>query len=75
MKNYEGVTVQLPPFVTWALDGGEWSASTPSRFSPVERIPLPLDGRLGGPQSQSERCEEKSLAPAENRTHVAHFIG
>jgi hypothetical protein len=27
-----------PPFLTLALDGGEWSASCPSRFTPGERV-------------------------------------
>jgi hypothetical protein len=26
-----------PSFLTWALDGGEWSASRPGRFTPRER--------------------------------------
>jgi hypothetical protein len=28
-----------PPFLTSALDGGEWSASRPGRLSPGERAP------------------------------------
>jgi hypothetical protein len=28
-----------PPFLTSALDGGEWSASRPARFTPGERAP------------------------------------
>jgi hypothetical protein len=34
MKTYGGVA---PPFLTSALDGGEWSASRPSRFTSGER--------------------------------------
>jgi hypothetical protein len=30
----------VPPFLTSALDGGEWSASRPGRFTPGE-TPLP----------------------------------
>jgi hypothetical protein len=45
-----------PPFLTSALVGGEWSASRPSRFTPMEIAPLcTLYMRLGGPQSQSGR--------------------
>jgi hypothetical protein len=45
-----------PPFLTSALDRGELSASLPGRFTPEERIPpYPLDRRLGGLQSWSER--------------------
>jgi hypothetical protein len=28
-----------PPFLNMALDGGEWSASRPGRFTPGERAP------------------------------------
>jgi hypothetical protein len=28
-----------PPFLTSAIDGGEWSTSRPSRFPPRERAP------------------------------------
>jgi hypothetical protein len=42
--------------LTSALDGGEWSASRPGRFTPRERAPwYPLDRRLGGLQSRSGR--------------------
>jgi hypothetical protein len=53
-----------PPFLTSAVDGGEWSASRPGRFIARGRSPrYPLDRRLGGPQGQSGRCgEEKNLA-------------
>jgi hypothetical protein len=36
---YWGVEVQLHAFLTSALDGGEWSASRPDRFTPKERVP------------------------------------
>jgi hypothetical protein len=43
-------------FLTSALDGGEWSASRPSRALPRGKDPwYPLNRRLGGPQSQSGR--------------------
>jgi hypothetical protein len=44
------------------LDGGEWSASRPGRFTSGEELPVGLDGRLGGSQSRSVRgCEEKKI--------------
>jgi hypothetical protein len=44
------------------LDRGEWSASRPCRFIPREKSPrYPLDTKLGGPQSQSGRCEEYKI--------------
>jgi len=33
MKTYWGVEEQLHDFLTSALDGGEWSASRPGRFT------------------------------------------
>jgi hypothetical protein len=33
-KTYWGVEVWLRAFLTSALDGGEWSASRPGRFTP-----------------------------------------
>jgi hypothetical protein len=40
MKTYWGVEVQLHAFLTSALDGGEWSASRPGRFTPREKAPF-----------------------------------
>jgi hypothetical protein len=39
MKAHWGVEVQLTHSLTSALDGGEWSASRPGRFTPRERAP------------------------------------
>jgi hypothetical protein len=39
MKTYGGVDVKIHVFLTWTLDGGEWSASRPGRFTPGERAP------------------------------------
>jgi hypothetical protein len=39
MKTYGGVDVKIHVFLTLALVGGEWSASRPNRFAPVERAP------------------------------------
>jgi hypothetical protein len=48
-----------------ALDGGEWSASRPGRFTPQGKsLSYPFDRRLGGPQSRSGRGgEEKNSQP------------
>jgi hypothetical protein len=48
-----------PPFLTSALDGGEWSASRLGRFSPVEIDCCKLVRKLHGSQSLSELCEEE----------------
>jgi hypothetical protein len=51
-------------FLTWALDGGEWSASCRGRFNPGENARHPLYRMRGGPMSRSERYgEEKDLLP------------
>jgi hypothetical protein len=39
MKTYWGVELWPHTFLTSALDGSEWSASRPDRFTPGERDP------------------------------------
>jgi hypothetical protein len=39
MKVYGEVDVYIHIFLTWALVGGEWSASRPDRLTPGERGP------------------------------------
>jgi hypothetical protein len=39
MKTYGGSGGIALSFLTTALDGGEWSASRPGRFTPEERTP------------------------------------
>jgi hypothetical protein len=58
MKTWWGIEAHLHAFLTSVLDGGDWSASRPGRFTHEERVPLyPMDGRLGGPQNRSgARC-------------------
>jgi hypothetical protein len=59
MNTYWGVEVYLRAFLTSALDGGEWSASRPGRFTPQGKSPrYPLDRRLGGPQILSVLINE-----------------
>jgi hypothetical protein len=36
MKTYGRVGIYLHTFLTSVLDGGEWSASRPGRFTPSE---------------------------------------
>ena len=40
MKKSGGVELQLQPSLTSALDGIEWSASWPGRFTPEEQTPV-----------------------------------
>jgi hypothetical protein len=62
--------------LTSALDGGEWSASRPGRFTQGKRPWYPLDRRLGGPQSRPESGgKEKNSQPQpelEPPDHPAH---
>jgi len=46
MKMYGGVDA----FLTSALDGSEWSASHPGKFTPRNRTTGTLNKKLGGPQ-------------------------
>jgi hypothetical protein len=55
-----------PPFLTSALDEGEWSASHPSRFTSEEIPPppsIPFYRMLGWPQSRSKHCENRKICP------------
>jgi hypothetical protein len=69
MKTYEAVDVKLHPFLTSAVDGGDWSAPPPHlhpAVAPLLRRKSPLyalDRRLDGPQSRSWRGEEKRSLP------------
>jgi len=40
MKTYGGVDMYLHVFLTSVVDGGEWSASRSSHFTPGEEIPV-----------------------------------
>jgi hypothetical protein len=65
MKIYEGVEVQLHSFLNSALDGGNWSASRPGRYTLWKEPQCPLERRLGGPQSRSGygNMKEKNPSP------------
>jgi hypothetical protein len=48
------ILVEVYVFLTSLLDGSEWSASRPGRYTPGERaLSYPLNMKLSGPQSQS----------------------
>jgi len=48
------VEVSLHTFVTSALDGCEWSASSSDRFDLGEGLPVPNRTTLGGSQRRSK---------------------
>jgi hypothetical protein len=61
-------------FMTSALDGGEWSASRPGRaLPPGKGPPVPIVQEAGwAPEPVwTQRIEEKSFAPARDRTPIA----
>jgi hypothetical protein len=42
VETYGGVEVQRHTFLTSAVGGGEWLASSPDHFNPEERSPVPI---------------------------------
>jgi hypothetical protein len=53
-----------PPFLTSALNGGEWSVTRSCRFTAGKEPPYLLHGRLDGPLSRSGHSGgEKYLSP------------
>jgi len=72
------VEVKLHAFLTSALDGGDWSASRPSRFTPKE-IPhgIVLIGGLVGPRAGLNPVAKRGNtfpSPARNRTTVVQPV-
>jgi hypothetical protein len=61
IKAYRGVDAEIHIFLTSATAGSEWSASSPSHFTPGESPQYPLDGWLGGSQNQSGQCREGNI--------------
>jgi hypothetical protein len=68
MKAYRVVVVWIHIFLASALAGGEWSASHPCRFIPVERDPGThwIGSYLG--DIRSGQREEKILDPTGTQT-------
>ena len=60
IKECGGVEVQLHSFLTWALDGAEWSALRPGRITLGEGPRYTFNRRLGRRQGRSGRL---ALAP------------
>jgi hypothetical protein len=61
MKTYEEVEI-APPFLTLALDGGEWSASRLYRFNSGERAPgTHWKRRWLGPRAGLDDVEYENL--------------
>jgi hypothetical protein len=68
MKTYEGVEVQLQPFITSAPQGGKWSASRLGRFTSggtAHGINF-MRGCVGSNVSLDATEKKKSLVSASN---------
>jgi hypothetical protein len=53
-----------PPFLTLVLDGGEWSASRPGRFTPEESAPgTHWIGGWVGPRVRLDSMEKRQILP------------
>jgi hypothetical protein len=62
MNGCDEVEVKLNEFLTSTLDGGDWSPSRSGCFTLKERIPVLMENRVDGLQSQSGRVGKKFLA-------------
>jgi hypothetical protein len=64
MKTYGGSGVIALPFLTSTLDGGEWSASHPGRFTPRKRAPgTHWIGGWVGPRAGLDDVEKRKVLP------------
>jgi hypothetical protein len=62
MRAYWRVEVQLHAFLTAALDGGEWSASRPGRFTRMETAPgTHWIGGWVGPRAVLDRVVKRKI--------------
>jgi hypothetical protein len=59
---HTGGSRDLAALTTSSLYRGEWSTSHPVRFTPRKEPQFPLNRRLGGLQSRSERFEEEKTS-------------
>jgi hypothetical protein len=72
---YEGVEIRAPPFLTSAIDGGEWSASRSCRFNPGEMVPVThCIGGWVGPRTGMDSLEKRKLDPSGNRTPITYPV-
>jgi hypothetical protein len=77
MKTYEEMEVYLHAFLTSALDGCEWSASRPGRFTPGKELPIPIRWEAGWtPEDVWTRWQREKKNPftAGNRTPVVQPV-
>jgi hypothetical protein len=64
MKTYGGVDVEIHVFLTSVLDGGEWSALRPGRFTSEERAPgTHWIGGWVGPRTGLGDVERRKILP------------
>jgi len=42
-RHSDGVEVLHHMYLTWVWDGGKWSASNPSHFTPMEKPRTPIE--------------------------------
>jgi hypothetical protein len=70
MKTCGGVDIHVYEFLTSAIVGGEWSASRPCRFTPMERAPGThwTGGWVGLRTSLDDMERRKILSPTGTRT-------
>jgi hypothetical protein len=75
-RRFGGEEYSSYSFTTWALDGGEWSASRPGRaLPPGKGPPVPIVQEVGWASEPvwTQRLEEKSFAHAGDRTPIARL--
>jgi hypothetical protein len=67
------VKVQLHAFLTLALDGREWSASRPGRFTPRERAPCtPWLGSWVGPRAGLDTVSKRKITSPRRESKTDH---